>query len=205
MAGLTELSERFDDALGLAVELHRAQRRKGSETPYVSHLFAVCGLALEGGADEDTAIAALLHDAIEDQGGKGTALAIRERFGARVEAIVWGCTDTDGGPKKAPWRERKEAYIAHLATAMPEVRLLAACDKLHNARTIVADVVAQGPEVWTRFKAAPEEILWYYRSVLAELQRDSAVSHLRELAAVVEELAGCVAATAAVEPAMGPA
>src|SRR5205085_11747027 len=122
------LTQRFEEALAFAARLHKSQLRKGTGVPYVSHLLAVAGIALEHGADEDEAIAALLHDAIEDQGGAATREEIRRRFGDRVVGIVDGCSDTDVSPKP-PWRERKEAYIAHVRDASPSVRLVSAADK----------------------------------------------------------------------------
>src|SRR5947209_2209991 len=127
------LTLRFEDALVFATQLHAGQRRKGSATPYVAHLLAVAAIVLENEGNEDEAIAALLHDAIEDQGGAPTREMIRERFGNRVVEIVDGCTDAEVIPKP-PWRARKEAYIAHLRGATPSVRLVSAADKLHNAR-----------------------------------------------------------------------
>src|ERR1051325_12202408 len=129
------LTSRFEDALSFAARLHSGQLRKGTAIPYVSHLLAVASVALEHGADEDEAIAALLHDAVEDQGGAPTREEIRRRFGDRVVEIVDGCTDAETVPKP-PWRERKERYIAHVAEASPSVRLVSASDKLHNARSI---------------------------------------------------------------------
>src|SRR4051794_14565870 len=133
-----ESSSRFEDALVYATRLHAQQVRKGSGVPYIAHLLAVTAIAMEYGADEDTAIAALLHDAVEDQGGAATREAIRRRFGERVVAIVDGCTDTEVTPKP-PWRARKDAYVAHVLVAPPDVRLVSAADKLHNARSILAD------------------------------------------------------------------
>src|SRR3954470_1989487 len=120
---MSPTSGRFRDALVYAAELHVDQVRKGSDTPYVAHLLAVTSLVLEHGASEDEAIAALLHDAIEDQGGAATREEIRRRFGDAVTAIVDGCTDADVIPKP-PWRARKEAYVAHVRTAPPSVRLV---------------------------------------------------------------------------------
>ena len=138
------LSPRFIDALAYAADLHARQWKKGTTIPYVAHLLGTCAITLEHGADEDTAIAALLHDAIEDQGGVAIEVVIRERYGERVAAIVRGCSDSDGEPKP-PWRERKEAYIAHLATADSATLLVSASDKLDNARRILADLrAAQG-------------------------------------------------------------
>lgn len=162
------LSERFDEALAYASELHRRQVRKGGGAPYVSHLLAVSALALEYGADEDEAIAALLHDAVEDQGGRPTHAAIERRFGERVAAIVDGCTDADRIPKP-PWKERKSAFIESIAGAMPSVRLVTACDKLHNALCTLDDLRDQGAVVWSKFKGGRDGTLWYYRSLLEAL------------------------------------
>jgi len=163
------LTPRFADAVTFACELHRTQTRKGTQIPYVSHLLGVASIALEHGADEDEAIAAILHDAVEDQGGAATAAAIRERFGARVAEIVLSCSDTDVVPKP-PWRERKEKYVAHLARATASARLVSACDKLHNARAILADYREIGDKVWGRFSGGRDGTLWYYRAVLEEFR-----------------------------------
>jgi (p)ppGpp synthase/HD superfamily hydrolase len=160
------LTDRYREALAYAFDLHRAQIRKGSGVPYVAHLLGVSSLALEHGADEDEAIAALLHDAVEDQGGLPTLAEIRRRFGDRVALIVAGCTDADTIPKP-PWRERKERYLAHLLTAAPSVVLVSSCDKLYNARSIAADLRRFGPAVWDRFTGGKDGSLWYYRSLVA--------------------------------------
>lgn len=158
------LGPRFEDALMYAAKLHASQIRKGSRVPYVSHLMAVASIALECGADEDEAIAALLHDAIEDQGGSKAREEIRGRFGDRVVEIVDGCTDADTKPKP-PWRERKEAYITHIKDASPSVHLVSAADKLSNARAILKDYRSLGDKLWERFKGGKEGTLWYYRSL----------------------------------------
>src|SRR5262249_41201230 len=137
------LSSRFREALVFAAELHRDQVRKGTTVPYVAHLLGVAGIVLEHGADEDEAIAALLHDAVEDQGGPPTREAIRRRFGERVAAIVDGCTDADKTPPP-PWRARKEACVAHVRHASPSVLLVSAADKLHNSRAILNDYRLDG-------------------------------------------------------------
>src|SRR5919202_957739 len=149
------LTRRFEEALTFAARLHSAQVRKGTTVPYVSHLLAVAAVALEHGADEDEAIAALLHDAVEDQGGAATREEIRRRFGDRVAEIVDGCTDAETTPKP-PWRERKERYVSHIASAPPSVRLVSAADKLHNARSILADLRTCGEGVWDRFRGGKE-------------------------------------------------
>jgi len=163
------LTGRFADAVTFACELHRTQTRKGTQIPYVAHLLGVAALALEHGADEEEAIAAILHDAVEDQGGAATAARIRERFGARVADIVLSCSDTDVVPKP-PWRERKERYVAHLAGATESARLVSACDKLHNARAILADYRELGETLWQRFSGGREGTLWYYRAVLEQFR-----------------------------------
>ena len=158
------LSPRFSDALVFACELHRDQPRKGTDVPYVSHLLGVASLALEHGADEDEAIAALLHDAVEDQGGEVTAAEIRARFGDRVADIVLACSDTVVVPKP-PWRMRKEAYLAHVRDADASAQLVLACDKLHNVRTLLVEYRSVGESLWTRFRGG-RETLWYYRALV---------------------------------------
>ncbi len=188
-----ELSERFFDALGYAARLHAAQRRKGSGVPYVSHLLRVCGIALEHGADEDEAIAALLHDAVEDQGGHARLDEIRARYGDRVAEIVAGCSDTDQMPKP-PWRQRKEAYLAHLPEATPSMRLVSAADKLDNVRSILADYLDVGDAVFARFTGGREGTLWYHRSIVEILKRQGRNRLVDELARAVGELERAVGA-----------
>lgn len=181
------LTDRFRDALVLAFELHRTQRRKASETPYVAHLLAVASIALEHGATEDEAIAALLHDAVEDQGGAPTAARIREQFGSVVADIVVACSDTDVLPKP-PWLARKDAYIAHVKTASASVRLVSASDKLHNARSVLADYRVIGELVWSRFTGGRDGTLWYYRSLADAFAAHGASPLVAELERVVTEL-----------------
>ncbi|MBX3185513.1 MAG: HD domain-containing protein [Labilithrix sp.] len=181
------LGPRFTDALVLACDLHRTQARKGSGVPYVAHLLAAASIAIEHGANEDEAIAALLHDAVEDQGGAKTAAAIRARFGDAVADIVVACSDTDVTPKP-PWRARKEAYVAHVRTAPASVRLVSAADKLHNARSILADYRAIGDEVWKRFTGGREGTLWYYRALVDAFASHGASGLVAELDRVVTEL-----------------
>lgn len=161
---------RIADAVRLAAELHAGQRRKGSDAPYVAHLLAVCALVLEHGGDESQAVAALLHDAIEDAGGDAVRAVLRGRFGEDVLALVEGCTDTDETPKP-PWRARKERFLEGLAAASPRVRLVVAADKLHNAATTRADLARDGARVWERFRGGREGTLWYYRAAVDALQR----------------------------------
>jgi GTP pyrophosphokinase len=185
-------SQRFEEALLFAAQLHREQRRKGSNTPYVGHLLAVAALVIENGGGEDQAIAALLHDAIEDQGGDATRREIQRRFGDAVAAIVEGCTDADTIPKP-PWRERKEAYIRHLHSQPEAVRLVSTADKLHNARSIVRDYRIVGEKVWEMFRGGREGTLWYYRAlvtVLGEGARTPLIDELERVVAEMERLAG---------------
>jgi len=183
----TTLTPRFTDALAWACALHASQRRKGSGTPYIAHLLGVCSTVLEHGADEDEAVAALLHDAIEDQGGAQARQQIRDRFGEAVVAIVDGCTDADVQPKP-PWRQRKEAYLAHLPHAAPSVLLVSAADKLYNARTILLDYRRIGEQLWDRFKGGREGTLWYYHSLVPLLLRHGPRQLAEELQRVVGEL-----------------
>jgi (p)ppGpp synthase/HD superfamily hydrolase len=181
------LTERFERALIFATRLHAGQRRKGSGAPYISHLLAVCALAIEYGGDEDEAIAALLHDAIEDQGGETARVEILRQFGPRVTEIVEGCTDTDGSPKP-PWRARKEAYVRHVAEASPSVRLVSACDKIHNARSLVMDYRICGEQLWGRFTGGRRGTLWYYRAMVTALRIAEESPVVQELDRVVTEL-----------------
>jgi (p)ppGpp synthase/HD superfamily hydrolase len=162
----TRLTDRFTEAVAFAAELHATQLRKGTPVPYLAHLLAVCSLVLEDGGDEDQAIAALLHDAVEDQGGPPTLAEIRRRFGDRVAMIVEGCTDADTIPKP-PWQTRKEQYIARLTHEPAEVLRVSVADKLHNARSMVADLRRDGNTMWSKFNSTRDQNLWYYRSLVA--------------------------------------
>lgn len=163
------MTQRLGQALALAVQAHDGQMRKGTTIPYIAHPMAVASIALEFGASEDQAIAALLHDALED-GGPHYAPLIEAQFGTAVLALVQACTDglPDASGAKADWGERKRAYLAHLAEAPAEVLLVSGADKLHNARAIVSDLITIGPDVFKRFKAGREGregTLWYYRAL----------------------------------------
>ena len=160
------LSERLSQALALAIEAHNGQFRKETTIPYIAHPMAVASIALEYGADEDQAMAALLHDAVEDGGAK-YAEVIRSKFGDRVADIVNGCTDgvPDNNGIKPPWKQRKESYIAHLKSAPDDVLLVSGSDKLHNARAIVSDLQNIGLRVFDRFSSSKEQTLWYYQSL----------------------------------------
>lgn len=182
-----QLSQHFEEALVFATQLHAAQRRKGSSIPYISHLLAVCSIVLEYGGNEDEAIAALLHDAIEDQGGPLAREEIRRRFGETVVEIVDGCTDTDAFPKP-PWRQRKEVYIAHIRTASASVRLVSAADKLHNARSVLADYRILGDALWQRFRGGKEGTLWNFRALVDALRAAGTSPLVEELERVVSEI-----------------
>ena len=187
---MKSLTDRFDRAIVFASALHREQRRKGTDVPYLAHLLAVASIALEHGANEDEAIAALLHDSIEDQSrgdAAGLRNEIRRQFGETVLAIVEGCTDADVIPKP-PWHERKANYIAHLAEASQSVLLISASDKLHNARSIVTDLRSLGPAIWDRFKGGRNGSLWYYRSLVSAVKQYFPTVLSSELDKVVSEM-----------------
>lgn len=179
--------EKFEDALTYAARLHKDQTRKGTCTPYVTHLLAVAAIVGENGGTEDETVAALLHDSPEDRGGKERLEDIRARFGDTVAEIVDGCTDTYEDPKP-PWRPRKEAYVAHVATAPTSVRLVSAADKLHNARSILADLRSLGDELWDRFTGGKEGTLWYYRALAEAYAKAGSNSVVEELDRVVREI-----------------
>jgi GTP pyrophosphokinase len=181
------LTRRFEEALAYATGVHAGQARTGPSVPYVSHVLAVCALVLEDGGGEDEAIAALLHDAVEDGGGRPRLDDIRRRFGDRVADIVWACSDSDETPKP-PWKERKTRYVAHLREASPEARRVSCADKLHNARSILRDYRVHGERLWERFSASAEENLWYYRALLEAFRQPDRSPLVAELERVVAEL-----------------
>ena len=182
-----KLGPRFLRAFVFAAEKHSGQRRKASNIPYIAHLMGVASLVFEAGGDEDLAIAALLHDVVEDCGGAPMLKEIRRRFGSRVARVVDGCTDADTDPKP-PWRERKETYIRHLKKADVDTRLVSAADKLNNVRSIVMDYREIGESVWSRFNGGREGTLWYYRTLRDEFLRRKRNRITRELDLAVDEL-----------------
>ncbi|MGH6956106.1 MAG: HD domain-containing protein [Caulobacteraceae bacterium] len=192
------LTDRFADALVFAEKLHRAQTRKGNDIPYIAHLMAIAATALEWGGDEDVAIAALLHDAVEDQGGMETADLIRARYGQRVAVIVLACSDSlsSDAKDKAPWEERKRRHIAHLADASPEVALVTAADKLHNLTAMLRDVRREGPSTLARFNA-PDRQVWYFTAIAEALAPHAEIAPVAELRAGARELEGLLAKAAA--------
>ena len=187
------LSDRFDQALLYAHELHGDQYRRGTPVPYMAHLMGVASLVLEYGGDEEQAIAALLHDSIEDSGHLTSYGEIHRRFGERVTDIVRACTDADTTPRP-PWLERKAAYVARVSHEPADARLVSAADKLYNVRTLLKDYRQTGHGVWQRYTGDPADVLWYYRALVTEFrvagehpivdELDRAVAQLEEVVAL---------------------
>lgn len=185
------LTPRFDEALAYASALHRRQIRKVSGIPYVAHLMSVSALVLEHGGDEDQAIAGLLHDAVEDQGGLAIADEIGAKFGARVRGIVLECSDNQGG-NRPPWRVRKEAYISGIASKSDDAILVTCCDKLHNTRSILDDLRQSGPQVFDRFTGRRDGTLWYYQALARALSARAPDALARQLTDTVAEMVRAV-------------
>jgi (p)ppGpp synthase/HD superfamily hydrolase len=183
---------RFAEAVAYAAIVHADQLRKGTTAPYLCHLLQVAGLVIENGGDHDTQLAAVLHDAAEDRGGRARLADIRLRFGDRVAVLVESCSDSLGGSgqTKAPWKERKLAYIAHLATADAGALLISLADKIHNARTTAVDLVTVGPDqTWSKFKAGRDGTIWYLGEVLAvALKRQAPVAMVVQLEKAIAAL-----------------
>jgi len=180
--------KKFEEALIYASQVHAVQRRKGTGIPYITHLLAVTAIVGENGGTEDEAVAALLHDAPEDQGGEERLEDIRARFGDEVAEIVAGCSDTFETPKPE-WKERKERYIAHVRGASNSVRLVSAADKLHNARSVLSDYRKLGGALWERFNGGREGTLWYYGALVeAFREAETSPSIVGELDRTVTEL-----------------
>jgi (p)ppGpp synthase/HD superfamily hydrolase len=183
------LTNRFVEALGYAAELHLQQRRKGKGQPYVGHLLGVAAIVIQHGGGEDEVIAALLHDAVEDQGGLPRLDEIREKFGERIARIVDGCTDSyEVSGEKREWGERKRAYIEKVAGAPEDIRLVSAADKLANAREVLADFRVEGDAVFNRFQGRKQGTLWYYRALVNVFRKAGAGPLVEELDRVVAEL-----------------
>ncbi len=197
------LSNRYQRALFYAFQLHRRQSRKGTTTPYIAHLLTVSALVLEHGGDEDTAIAALLHDAVEDQGGLPVLETIRNNFGDRVARLVEACSDTLQTPKP-PWQERKATVLRQLEEADPDVLLISLADKIHNARSIVSDFEKVGDQLWARFHGGKEGTLWYYRACLDVLTRRGRHPFLlRQLRRLVHAMESACVEHSAIDPPPG--
>lgn len=191
----TQLTNRFDDAVTFARYLHIAQSSKGTAIPYLAHLLGTTSIVLEMEGSEDEAIAALLHDAIEDGGGLAVEIAIREQFGDDVARIVRACSDTDEKPKP-PWRDRKQAFLDSIPLKQRDELLVSLADKVHNSRRVLTDFRAIGDEIWPRFKEGRDGQLWYYDELVGafqarvELLGPIATHRVEELAHTVAELKG---------------
>lgn len=180
-------TSRVVDAFGFAYELHREQVRKGSRVPYITHLMGVAATVGNYGGSESQFIAALLHDAVEDQGGRQALDQIRDRFGDEVAGYVAGCSDSDVIPKP-PWRERKEEFLKGIADAPPQLKLIIAADKLYNARAIMKTLRERGNATWDLFKGGREGTLWYYGEAVRALSANWSHPILEELAEAVDAL-----------------
>jgi (p)ppGpp synthase/HD superfamily hydrolase len=178
---------RLDRALAFAASAFRTRTRKATTVPYLSHLLAVTALVMENGGTPDECIAAVLHDYLEDIPGAQLA-EIEASFGAEVARIVLALSDATDAANKAPWRERKDVYVARLRDADRSVKLVAACDKLHNARSVLLDQRRTGDAAFERFTATKLETLWYYRAVLDALRHGWDAPLLSELDEVVEAM-----------------
>lgn len=181
---MTELTGRFDEALKYTHELHRAQKRKGNGSPYIGHLLGVASIVLDDGGSEDEAIAALLHDAAEDHGGRERLDEIRARFGAPVAQIVQDCTDSWETPKR-PWLDRKREYVDHARTLPPSSLRVAAADKVHNAYAILRDLRNHGEEVWKRFNAPADDVIAYYEGLVRSFREAGGSKLVDELDRIV--------------------
>ncbi|HEY5175195.1 MAG TPA: HD domain-containing protein [Terriglobales bacterium] len=187
-----------------AAQVHRDQDRKKSGIPYISHLLGVASIVLDYGGDEEMAIAALLHDAVEDQGGRPMLKIIEQIFGARVAKIVDGCTDSyvEDPKKKENWEQRKFRYLRRLRHEDAETRFVSAADKLYNVRAVLRDLRYNGDLAFARFSAPKARIIWYYRSLVNEY-RGGGVTHLFKpllddldrVVVEVEHLSGLLAAS----------
>ena len=186
------LSERFEEALVFAARLHANQTRKRSHVPYIAHLLGVAGIVLEDGGSEDEAIAALLHDAVEDQGGLKTLEDIRRKFGEAVAEIVLAVSDSYTSPKP-PWRARKQAYIDSIHDASPSAIRVSLADKVYNARTTLGDLRREGEAAWDKFNGGKDGTLWYYEQLIEAFSKHGRSSLLEELTRIV----GQIKATAA--------
>jgi (p)ppGpp synthase/HD superfamily hydrolase len=195
MTNTNPLTDRFDRALLYATHIHGGQTRKGTAVPYIAHLLAVAATVLEYGGSEDVAIAALLHDAVEDQGGEPRLADIRNRFGARVAEIVLACSDsvvnTSAGQLKEDWHLRRARYVAHLGSADKDALLVSLADKVHNARSILRDLRKPevGEAVWGRFKGSKADTLAHYRQLARAFGEYLPGQLAEELGEIVDALA----------------
>ena len=183
----THLSDRFKKALHIAFEYHQHQERKGSREPYYAHLMSVSALVLENGGSENQAIAALLHDAVEDQGGLPTLEKIEAKFGVEVAEIVDGCTDAYAQPKP-PWKGRKTDYLERMKSESDTILLVSLSDKVHNARSILSDLQSEGDKIWDRFTGGKAGTLWYYQSLANIFDASPFQSLSQDFRQLVEEI-----------------
>ena len=196
---MEKLTKRFDHAVKFARKAHKNQVRKGTQIPYISHLLGVTSIVLEMGGNEDEAIAALLHDVVEDCGGQPMLARVREEFGDDVARIVWANSDTDEKPKP-PWRARKQAYLDSLPQKQRDELLISLADKLHNARATLLDYRRIGDEIWPRFKEGRDGQLWYYDELVrhftarADDLGPSCAAKLDDFVRTIDELSADVAA-----------
>lgn len=182
---MATLTSRFDEAFSFAHEIHGAQTRKGNSSPYIGHLMGVASIVLDDGGGEDEAIAALLHDAAEDQGGRTRLEEIRTRFGDGVARIVEDCTDSWETPKR-PWADRKRDYIEHARSLPPASLRVAAADKVHNAYAILRDLRNVGDEVWARFNAPADDVIAYYEGLVRAMRESGGGKLVDELDRIVK-------------------
>lgn len=187
MSQNNKLGPRFEDALVYATRIHSNQTRKQSDVPYIAHLLGVTALVLEDGGDEDEAIAALLHDTVEDQGGLRTLEEIRIKFGDKVARIVEFCTDAYAQPKPA-WRNRKESYLTSIESGDSSAWRVALADKVYNARATLQDVQREGDKAWDKFNGGKEGTLWYYRELLNQFGKVYRGELFDEFKEIVEKL-----------------
>jgi len=181
---MTTLSPRFDEAVRYAREVHAGQTQKGTSAPYIAHLIGVASIVLDDGGSEEEAIAALLHDAAEDGGGRTRLADIQSRFGGTVAGIVEDCTDSWETPKR-PWAERKQAYAQHARTLAPSSLRVSAADKVHNTYAILRDLRNDGDALWTRFNASADDVLAYYQTLVRSYRDAGGGKLVDELARIV--------------------
>lgn len=181
---LTILGPRFEQALLFASQMHARQRRKDTGAPYIAHVMGVTALVLEDGGSEEEVIAALLHDSAEDQGGEQVLVEIRKKYGDKIAAIVYECSDTLDSPKP-PWKGRKQGHLTRLEDASREALHIMLADKVYNSRSLLRGLQERGPEIWGKFKGGKEGTLWYFHQMLALFQKHFSGYLVNELARVV--------------------
>jgi len=181
--------KKYKEALIYAFKLHQKQKRKGTSIPYFFHLVSVSSLVIENGGNTDEAIAGLLHDAVEDQGGTKTLIYIKKKFGNKVAKIVDDCTDAIVIPKP-PWYARKKLYLSKLKDKSQSSLLVSICDKYHNISSIIDDHERVGKKIWNRFNAKPKDIYWYYNSLYLNYKKhlNNHKVLLKKYASLVKEL-----------------